>query len=110
MAAGRRRLRAVGSAEHEETTRGRSRAEAAPPVTGASSVSDVFVSCAHEDQGVGGWCVDELTSQGRDVWVDWEGIPPSAKWRDEVRAAIEGSGAFVFVMTPHSLDSAVCPE
>ena len=73
-------------------------------------MSDVFVSYAREDQTVVRWLVGELTGQGRDVWVDWEGIPPSAKWRDEVEAAIEGAGAFVFVITPDSLDSPVCRE
>ena len=44
---------------------------------------------------------------GREVWVDWEGIPPSAKWMDEVKAAIDGSGLFLFVVSPDSAASPV---
>lgn len=41
-------------------------------------------------------------------WVDWESIPPTAEWRREVEAAIEGSDSFLFVISPASTQSPVC--
>jgi WD40 repeat protein len=42
-----------------------------------------------------------------DVWVDFEDIPPASRWAEDLKQAIEGSDAFVFVISP---DSVVSPE
>ncbi|HEY6319553.1 MAG TPA: TIR domain-containing protein, partial [Acidimicrobiia bacterium] len=73
-------------------------------------MSDVFVSYARENQAFVRWLVEALTQQGRDVWVDWEGIIPSAKWRDELREGIEAADSFIFVVSQHSLESDICRE
>lgn len=49
-----------------------------------------------------------LTAHGKEVWVDWEGIPPTAEWMHEIRAAIDAAQAFAFVLSPASLASKVC--
>lgn len=51
---------------------------------------------------------DGLASRQRELWVDWEGIPPSADWMREVEAAIDAAEAFVFVLSPDSVASPVC--
>lgn len=51
-----------------------------------------------------------LDAAGIDAWVDWEGIPPSADWMKEIKAAIREADAFIFVISPHSLASKVCAE
>ena len=42
--------------------------------------------------------------------MDWEGIPASAKWMAEVRAAIDEADCFCFVVSPDSVESPVCRE
>jgi hypothetical protein len=53
---------------------------------------------------------DALAQEGRESWVDWEGIPASAKWMAEVRAAIDEADCFCFVVSPDSVESPVCRE
>jgi len=68
-------------------------------------MADVFISYAREDKDFVR-CLDRaLTEDGRDVWVDWEDIAPSAEWMEEIRTAIEGADAFVFVLSSDSLAS-----
>jgi len=73
-------------------------------------MADVFISYAREDQAFVRRVFDALKEFGRETWVDWEGIAPSAVWMAEVRKAIETGEAFVFVITPDSLASSVCRE
>jgi hypothetical protein len=49
-----------------------------------------------------------LSPDRRDTWVDWEDIPVTADWWQEICAAIEAADTFVFVITPDSLNSPVC--
>ena len=49
-----------------------------------------------------------LTERRKDVWVDWEDIPPTAEWLERVFEGIESSDNFLFVITPESLTSEVC--
>ena len=53
---------------------------------------------------------DALSAKDRTCWVDWEGIPPSAKWMETLESAIESSEAFLFVLSPDSIASKVCIE
>jgi WD40 repeat protein len=71
-------------------------------------VADLFVSYARTDSAFVRRLQEALTELGKDVWVDWQDIPPTADWLAEVEAGIEGAGAFVFVLTPDSLASDVC--
>jgi WD40 repeat protein len=71
---------------------------------------DVFISYAREDRPFVGRLHDALSADGQQAWVDWEGIPASAKWMAEVRFAIDAAEAFCFVISPDSVESAVCRE
>ena len=68
------------------------------------------MSYAREDQVFVRWLHEQLSEQGRDVWVDWEGLPPSAEWLSEVFQAIEEADTFLFVVSPDSLQSQVCAQ
>ena len=49
-----------------------------------------------------------LESRGRDAWVDWADIYPSAEWWEEIRQAIQAADAIVFAISPESVASRVC--
>jgi WD40 repeat protein len=73
-------------------------------------MTDVFISYAREDRKFVQRLHDALAHEGRESWVDWEGIPASAKWMAEVRAAIDEADCFCFVVSPDSVESPVCRE
>ena len=51
-----------------------------------------------------------MAERGRALWVDWEGIPPSAEWMTEIEDGIRSADAFVFMLSPASLASSVCRQ
>lgn len=73
-------------------------------------MADVFISYAREDMSFARDLYSTLASQGKDAWVDWEGIIPTDQWREEIRAAIDAAHTFVFVISPSSVASAMCIE
>ena len=70
----------------------------------------IFVSYSRKDKLFTRKLNNAIKSAGIDVWVDWEGIPLSSDWMKEITTAIEGSDAFVFVISPDSLKSPYCME
>jgi WD40 repeat protein len=79
-----------------------------PETRARGGSSDVFISYSRRDSAFVRRLYDGLKENGRSAWVDWEGIPPSAKWMDTLRSAIESCDALVFVITPASVASEVC--
>ena len=51
-----------------------------------SGGSDVFVSYSRSDREATTAIADGLRARGRSLWVDWEGIAPTAEWMGEIRA------------------------
>jgi hypothetical protein len=74
------------------------------------SAGSVFISYSRKDKEFVRKLNDSLDSSGVQAWVDWEGIPLSSDWMDEISRAIEGSDSFVFVISPDSLASKVCRQ
>ncbi len=73
-------------------------------------MSDVFISYAREDSRLVRRLYEALEASRREVWVDWEGIPPTAEWLEEIYAAIDSANTFIFVLSPDSLASATCAK
>ena len=71
-------------------------------------MSHIFISYAREDIDFVRVLHSAFDKISRDVWVDWEGIPPTAEWFNEIRTAIEAADAFVFIISPDSIRSEVC--
>ena len=69
---------------------------------------DIFVSYSRKDKAVVQTVVERLKADKRDVWVDWQDIPWTADWWQEISDGIEHSDNFVFVLSPASLSSLVC--
>ena len=73
-------------------------------------MSEVFISYSRRDREFVQRLHDALAAAGRDAWVDWHDIPPTAEWWQEVKAGIEGADTFVFVISPDSAASEVCQD
>lgn len=71
-------------------------------------MSDVFISYSRLDKEFVGQLRNALVAESQDVWIDWEDIPPSRSWWDEIKKGIEGTNNFIIVLSPHSVASPVC--
>src|SRR5688500_18716044 len=71
-------------------------------------MAKLFVSYSRKDSVVARKLIDALKSNEQDVWVDWEDIPPAADWLEQIFRGIEGSDAFIFLLSPDSIASEVC--
>jgi WD40 repeat protein len=73
------------------------------------SSSNVFISYRRKDVEFVRQLAQAFTAQGREVWVDWEDIPPGvADFSREIQSGIEGANSFVVVLSPDFLDSEYC--
>ncbi|MBK9746002.1 MAG: SUMF1/EgtB/PvdO family nonheme iron enzyme [Chloroflexi bacterium] len=71
-------------------------------------MSDVFISYSRLDRDFVGKLREALADQKQDVWIDWESIPPSQAWWDEIQKGIARANNFVVVLSPNSLASPIC--
>lgn len=70
----------------------------------------VFISYSRQDQGFVHRLHEALTALDRDAWVDWKGIAPTAEWLAEIRRAIDGADAALFVISPAWVASQICGQ
>nr|MCU0514765.1 toll/interleukin-1 receptor domain-containing protein [Anaerolineae bacterium] len=71
--------------------------------------SDVFLSYRRKDVDFVKQLDAALKNTGREVWVDWEDIPPGVEgFADEIQRGIEGADAFMAVLSPSYLESEYC--
>lgn len=68
----------------------------------------VFISYSRSDQQFTKRLHKILLTYGKNVWVDWEGIPPSAEWLDQIQHAIRSADAVIFIISPDSISSETC--
>ena len=71
-------------------------------------MAEIFISYSRKDTKFVQRLHDGLAAQGRDIWIDWEDIPPTAEWLQEIQAAIDAAEAIVFVISPDSTTSEIC--
>ncbi len=69
---------------------------------------DCFISYSRRDAPFVTRLAEALKSRGKVPWVDLADIPVSADWRVELTEGIAGSDAFIAVISPDWLASAVC--
>lgn len=72
--------------------------------------NSIFISYSRRDKPFVQKLVKAFNDAGRDVWIDWEDIPPMADWRNEIHSGIDGADDFVFIISPDSVESEVCSE
>src|SRR5918997_3717591 len=73
-------------------------------------MADVFISYSRKDKDFVLALHRALEERDRDSWVDWEDIPLTAKWLQEVYSGIEDADTFAFVISPDSLSSEFCAK
>ncbi|NET35192.1 MAG: TIR domain-containing protein [Cyanothece sp. SIO1E1] len=71
---------------------------------------DLFISYSRRNQEFVRRLHQALAQARQNVWIDWEDIPPTAEWRQEIYQGIEAAHNFVFVISPDSVESAVAQE
>src|SRR5687768_16615492 len=77
----------------------------------ASDFSDVFVSYRRKDVEFTKQVVEALRQAGKEVWVDWEDIPPgSVGFSDDIKRGLQGADAFIAVLSPDYLESPYCVD
>jgi WD40 repeat protein len=73
-------------------------------------MADVFVSYSRRDGEFVRRLVDALAEKGKEAWVDVEGIRDAEVFPERLRAAIEESDGFLFVISPESVASGYCEQ
>ena len=71
-------------------------------------MADVFVSYSRADGAFVRELHAFLTERGKEVWVDWEDIPPGSQWEQDIDDNIDAADSFVFVISGSSLASEYC--
>ena len=70
----------------------------------------VFISYSRKDKAFVQKLNEALDTAGVQAWVDWEGIELASDWMATITGAIQGTDAFLFVISPDSLKSKVCAD
>lgn len=71
-------------------------------------MSDVFISYSRLDKEFVGKLREALAESEHDVWIDWESIPESRAWWDEIKKGIVRANNFAVVLSPNSMASPIC--
>jgi hypothetical protein len=71
-------------------------------------MADIFISYSRKDKPFVQTLHVALGQADYDVWVDWEDIPLTSDWWDEIQRGIESAHSFIFVISPDSIASKVC--
>jgi WD40 repeat protein len=71
-------------------------------------LADVFISYSRADGAFVRELHAFLIDRGKNVWVDWEDIPPASQWEQDIDDNIDAADSFVFVISGSSLASQYC--
>ena len=71
---------------------------------------DVFISYSRRDKDFVETLDKALKHSKYKTWLDWQDIEPTAAWWKKIETGIEETHAFIFVISPDSVDSKVCRQ
>lgn len=74
------------------------------------SMADVFISYSRRDKAFVQTLNQALEESKYDTWIDWQDIPLTADWWEEIKSGIEAAHTFIFVISPDSVSSNVCHQ
>jgi len=73
-------------------------------------MAKVFISYSRKDIDFAKRLTGELQKSELDLWIDWEGIPPTVDWWKEIEKGIEEADIFVFLISPDASKSEICKK
>ena len=73
-------------------------------------MNELFVSYSRKDTDFARHLTETLKAEGLESWVDWQDIPPSVDWMNEIKRGIEEANIFLFLVSPDSITSSICAE
>jgi len=71
-------------------------------------MTDTFISYSRKDKIFVQRIFEALAATGRSAWVDWESIPFSAEWWQEIQQGINSADNFIVIVSQHWLASEIC--
>lgn len=71
-------------------------------------MTTLFISYSRKDKEFAQRLNASLDDMGFESWVDWDDIPPTADWWDQIQKGIESADTFLFLLSPDSVKSEVC--
>jgi WD40 repeat protein len=71
-------------------------------------MTKLFISYSRKNKEFAGKLNASLKDLGYDSWIDWDDIPPSADWWDQIQKGIEAADSVIFLISPDSIKSEVC--
>lgn len=74
------------------------------------NMSDVFISYSRKNSKFVRKLYDAFKALDKEIWVDFEDIPLTADWWQEIQAGIDAAETFIFVLTPDSARSKICRD
>jgi WD40 repeat protein len=76
-------------------------------------VTEIFISYSRRDKIFVEKFLKALNENGYSVdqiWVDWEDIPASSKWEQEIRKGVEKANSIIFILSPEWALSNECAK
>src|SRR5579862_5640845 len=70
-------------------------------------MSDVFNSYSRLDKEFTRKLREMLIQEAQQVWFDWEAIPPSQSWWEEIRKGMARANSLVMILLPNSMASPI---
>lgn len=70
----------------------------------------VFVSYSRKNKEFCKRLADEFQKRDIHIWVDWEGIPPTVDWMNEIQQAIEEADTFLAIVSTDWISSKICKD
>jgi len=76
-------------------------------------VTEIFISYSRRDKVFVEKFLKALNDNGYSsdqIWVDWEDIPSSSKWENEIRKGVEEANSVIFILSPEWAKSNECAK
>jgi hypothetical protein len=76
-------------------------------------VTEIFISYSRRDKIFVEKFLKALNDNGYpadQIWVDWEDIPASSRWEEEIRKGVEKANSVVFILSPEWAISNECAK